>query len=197
LPFVREVNVSKDGSSWIRGRFPSRRDLFLAFMVCVVPVHIWTWILFFYKVPSYLLQLSISQTLGVFAYAQVFALFESAVLCGLIVLVAFLLPRRLFLDRFVPQAALCVFAITGWAISMQLSGMDFAGSEAAVAEMRPALLGWTVGWLVALAALSAAMHYWKALQKWLWAFADRVVVLSGFFLLVDAICLVVVVLRIL
>jgi hypothetical protein len=184
-----------DGLTWIKGRFASRRDLLLAFMVCVLPVHAWTWVLFFYKVPSYLLQLSINQTLGVFSYAQVFALFESALLWGLAVLLAFLLPRRLFLDYFTPQVVLLVFALAAWAIGMQLYGADFAGSDAALARTRPFVIGWTVGWLAALVGLSAEMHYWTVIQKWLWAFADRLVVLSGFFVLVDMICVVIVLLR--
>ncbi len=192
---MRKSPSSGDRLFWLKHRFPSPRDVLLAFIVCALPVHAWTWVLFFYKVPSYLLQFSAGQTLGVFSYAQAFALLESTALCGLTVLVAFLLPRRLFLDRFVPQVVLFVLALTSWAIGIHQYGVDFAGTGAAAAETRPFLIAWTAGWLVVMLVVSAAMHYWPVIQRWLWVFADRLIVLSGFFLLVDAAAVLFVVVR--
>ena len=193
---------ASDDKGWIwrvaisaKKRFPSRTSLQLAFFVCILPIHLWAWVWFFYKLPSYLLKLSVSQTMGVFAYAQVFALFEGLLLCGLAILAAFLLPGRLFRNYFLPQVVLLLLALTGWAIGLHLQGIDFAGAEAISAETRPFLYAWTSGWLALLLGLSVAMRYWTAMQRALAAFADRLIVLSGFFLLVDVLCVAIVLVR--
>jgi hypothetical protein len=93
-----------------------KQEALLVCSACITPIHIWTTIVFLYNFPSLILKANLWQILGVLAYALVFALFESLLLFGFLVLLAAILPRKAFMDRFVPLGTLLALAITGLAL---------------------------------------------------------------------------------
>ncbi|MBK5108341.1 MAG: hypothetical protein JJE12_09420 [Anaerolineales bacterium] len=102
--------------SSIEDRFPSRKEALLVMSACIFPIHIWITIVFLYNFPSLILRANIWQILGVLAFALIFAFFESLVLFGFLVLLAALLPRRFFRERFVYLGTLLALVIPGFAL---------------------------------------------------------------------------------
>jgi hypothetical protein len=111
-------------SSALWARFPTKQEALLVFSACIFPIHIWTTIVFLYNFPSLILKANLWQILGVLAYALVFALFESLLLFGFLVLLAAILPREAFMGRFVPVGTLLALVITGVALLVNTQFMQ-------------------------------------------------------------------------
>jgi hypothetical protein len=104
----------------LRRRLPSRQQLLPVLAACAVPVYSWSIVAFFHKLPSWLLQLSLWDLVGAFAYTQVFALFEAALVLASVVGLCLIVPRRLLRDKFVAQGGTLVLLSSGWAVAVQL-----------------------------------------------------------------------------
>lgn len=139
---------------------------------CIFPIHIWTTIVFLYNFPSLILKANLWQILGVLAYALVFALFESLLLFGFLVLLAAMLPRKAFLQRFVPMGTLLALVITGLALLVNTQFM----------RENP----W--GWLPVLAGivfgLLASLHQ-PADGSFLSRLAERFTLIASLYILLD------------
>ena len=181
--------------AWLRSRFPRRGEVFLAFMVCLLPVHIWSIIAFLRAVPSYLLWVDLGRLAGIFAYMQVFAFLESLLFLLVILALAFVLPRPWLLDRFVPQATLLALVTALWMVPVH-----YVSAKAASSEMPVGLGGsqgviWLMAHLIALLGLSLWFRRSTRFQAGLQGFAEKLTPLSMAYLLVDFISLLIVVYR--
>ena len=83
-----------------RDRLPARQDVVLVFAVCAFPVYSWSILSFFDRLPRWLLHLDPWAVIGIFAYAQMFALLESLSLLLVLLFLSAVLPVRLFRNRF-------------------------------------------------------------------------------------------------
>jgi hypothetical protein len=149
-------------------------------MVSVFPVAIWSWIIFFYNLPSFLLSLRVSQIINIFTNMQVIILIESALLFTLVTLLAVLLPRRLFLSHYVPQSALLILALGLWAVGVHLNGEQIALGNAASNAALPYI--WTALWAVIFLVLSILARYWSRWNTLLLSFVDRLSFVSSVYL---------------
>jgi hypothetical protein len=74
-------------------------DVLLLLSACIFPVFFWAFLIFFNGIPSYILQFSLSEIIGVAAYSFAFALLESLlyflVIFTILVIPALILPRKL------------------------------------------------------------------------------------------------------
>ena len=123
------MNLSMTGIkifSSIEDRFPSKKEAWLVFSACIFPIHIWITIVFLYNFPSLILKANLVQILGVLSYTLVFAVFESMVLFGFLVLLAAVLPRRFFRERFVFLGTLLALIIAGLALLVNTQFMQAA-----------------------------------------------------------------------
>jgi len=175
------------------GRFPPRRDLKLAFLVCAFPVAIWSWVIFIYDLPSFLRSLRIGQIISIFAYVQVVSLIESILLFMLVTLLAVLLPRRMFLNNYVPQVTLLVLALAFWAIGIHLYHEQVAMGNAASNPNIP--FDWIAIWIVVFLTLSILTRLISRLNSLLFSFVDRLTFVSSVYLFFALISLPVVILR--
>jgi hypothetical protein len=100
-------------------RLPSGGEIIAAFAICAVVVYSWPIFLFLDRVPGWLFHLELPKILSIFAYTQAFALFESLVVLGGLLLATVLLPTRLFRHHFVGSAGAVVLVLTAWAIAAQ------------------------------------------------------------------------------
>jgi len=96
--------------------FPKKQEVWLVFSACTVPLHIWVTIVFLYNFPSLILKANLWQILSVLSFTLVFTLLESLILFGFLVLVAAVIPRRLFRERFVYVGARLALVIAGFAL---------------------------------------------------------------------------------
>lgn len=128
--------------------------------------------------------MTVWEMLSVMAYPMVFALIESFLLLGGLVLLAFVLPGKLYLDRFVSQSSLIVLLFIAWGVFMQLWGQNF--------QLWSLKGVFGLGILVVVIVLaSIANSRSKKSQGWLDTLAERLVVLSWLYLLIDAFFLIV------
>jgi len=90
-------------------------DAVLILAACVFPVFFWAFLIFFNGIPSYILQYSLSEIIGIASYSFAFALIESLLyfLVIFVVLypVALILPQKLFGEHSGPIGALLAIII--------------------------------------------------------------------------------------
>lgn len=178
---------------FIQNRIPTRRELLAAFFICLFPVQLWSWFVFLHKLPSYLLSMSLGQTLSIFAYLQVFALLESGLLWLVVALLAAVLPWRLFRERFIPQALLLVLALAGWAAGVQVMLLGVETETSSGGGYLP--YAWTLLWLVFLVGMSILAVKLPRVTKTLLEVVERLSLLSGLYLAIDLLALAAVILR--
>lgn len=108
--------------SVFKGRIPPQRELLPVFSLGFVLVYSWSILMFFNYLPGWLMYLNGWTILGIFAYGQVFALFESLVIFLLLILLALLLPGNWLRAHFVPQASLLLLIATAGALLVHSMG---------------------------------------------------------------------------
>jgi len=91
-----------------RNKWSAKSEYFRLFLVCAFPVHVWAYINLLNDMPSMVLEMGVWRILGVAAYVQVFALLESLFVFGLLLLISFILPERLFGVKFVHIGAIFI-----------------------------------------------------------------------------------------
>ena len=91
------------------------------FMMCVFPIHLWSLVVVFNNIESVIDRgTNVFDGIGYASYASLLALFESAVLCLLLYLLGFLLPRKQSGETRLVQLSLLGWVILGWAAFGQL-----------------------------------------------------------------------------
>ena len=95
----------------LAARLPSREQILPVFAVTVFIVFSWSLYRMFWYVPSWLGDFKMVEVLTIGAYVLVFALFESAVIFGIIVLFVIFLPSKMFKDTFVPTGCTLITII--------------------------------------------------------------------------------------
>ena len=82
---------------------------------------VFTWTLYrmFYQVPSWLFYMDFGGVLVISAYILAFALFESLVLLGFVMLISLLLPPKFFREHFVAQGSAIMVLLGGGAYLLQ------------------------------------------------------------------------------
>jgi len=181
----------------ISDRFPTPRDILLVFLVSTFPVAVWSWIIFLYDLPSFLLSLRASQIINTFSYLQAIVLLESALLFVLVTLLAILLPRRLFLNNYVPQATLLILSLTFWAVGIHLYSARIAGNNASanITNNLPLGIIWAAVWAGVFLGLSILARFLKRWNTLILAFVDRLSLVAGVYLFFPLISLPYVLIR--
>ena len=95
---------------------PSRQDAYLVFSACVFPIHFWMTFVLLYNLRSIILKANFLQTIGVFSYSFALAFFESVLLFCFLIILCFILPGRLFRERFVYLGTSLALVIPGVAL---------------------------------------------------------------------------------
>ena len=171
-----------------KARFPPRREIILAFVVCSVPIHIWAAIALFRAIPSWVLSMSVWDMIGVMAYPLSFALFESFLILAGLLITAVILPPKLYRNWFVSQSTIIIFLASIWAVLLQIYGQDWGmWSSRGLIGLLPLVAG-----IILLAILNARF---KSLQKSIEALAERMVVLGFLYLIIDVFFLLVLIFR--
>jgi len=76
--------------------FPTRRSIFFVYSIIAYLVYSWTFITFFYKLPSWINYLKFNEIAVIFAYSMSTDLLESLLFLGEIILLYYLLSPVLF-----------------------------------------------------------------------------------------------------
>jgi hypothetical protein len=154
-----------------------------------------TWMLyrFFYQVPSWLGYLKIWGVLVIAAYALSFALIESLIYMGFIVLLSLVFPARYMKEKFVVQGTTLAAAIGAGAVLLQRKINIISNLEVWQ------ILVFALAFLILLALLilvsSLLFERFRAVARLVYAAADRMTVFTYLYVFLGLLGLVVVVLR--
>jgi hypothetical protein len=108
---------TRKSSSSLWDRFPRRQDILYVFGGVVFIVYAWAVQGFFYQLSSLRLYHNIGDIFAVFCYLMAFALLESVLFLGVLIVLAFLLPSQWFKDGFAVKGFLAVL-VSGSAMVM-------------------------------------------------------------------------------
>jgi hypothetical protein len=165
---------------------PSRGDIILVFLVSVFIIHTWSIYSFLHEVPAYVLRLSIWEILGILAYTQAFSLFESTLVLGILVILAFLLPRQLFAEKFVAQSTILVLITGGWLILPFYLNQTYQ-SIATTASL--------LGYIFFLTLMTLLVRMIPKFEDVLNGIAERLTVLAALFIVFDILSVLIIVYR--
>jgi hypothetical protein len=103
----------------IESKLPSRQEVLPVLSVIVFIVFTWSLYRMFFQVPSLLFYMRVWDVLVISAYVLAFALFESMVVLGVLVIFSLVIPAKYFKDNFVAQGSTVVLTISMGAVALQ------------------------------------------------------------------------------
>lgn len=172
-----------------RSRFPSRREIVRAFAFCVFLVQIWSIYNVWRAIPSWALAMDTWDLAGTIAYTQAFALFESLLLLGVMVLLAALLPRKWYRDRFVSQSSIATLLAAIAAVLAHVYGQGWG-----IWNTR-GFLTWLGILLILILLASVLVARFDPLRRGIEILADRLIVLSSVYFAIGLLSLILVIIR--
>lgn len=170
-------------------RLPSKRDAFLLFAACVFPVHVWSILNVLREVPAWVLRLSVWELAGVIAYTQVLALVESLTVSLALLVLSVVLPAGLFRNRLVAQGSMLVLVTSCWAIVAH-----YNDDVIRLWGARDFLL-WLVFYVVSITIFYILIYRSAKIERAIRSVVERLAVLSGLYVALDLLCILIVVLR--
>ena len=177
----------------IRSKLPTRQEIIPVFSSIAFIFFSWSLYRMFWKVPSWLYYLNIKEVLILAAYVLAFALFESLVALGFIVLLCMFLPTRRFKDKFAIQGSTAALLIGAGAVALQRKIGVIYDLEAWQILAYPALaLALLVGLIL---AASYIYDRFQPLARLASALAERMTVFAFIYAPLGLIAAVVVLLR--
>jgi hypothetical protein len=167
-----------------RQRLPQKRDMVLAFAFCVFLVFSWSILVFFRKVPYWLLFLDTLDLISSLAYALSFALLESVAILSIWILAGIVLPARFLRERFVALGGGTILVSGIWVIADHTNIIGFLESPL-----------WPLLCLGSLVATYLLIYHSHHLQNILTSLAERLTVLLYLYVPAALASLVIVIIR--
>jgi hypothetical protein len=177
----------------ILSRLPDRRDIIGVYATAAFLVYSWTFLASFWKVPSWLYFLKISEILSVYAYSLVINFAESTLLIFLALAVGFILPYRWWNAQFTSKGVLWISVLMG-SIMLRLYTNRAPDYWEDFVYNQWAWWGWTILLAVVLTILASRIDL---MRKGLENLADRLVAFLYIYLPLTAVSMVVVIVRVL
>ena len=178
----------------LKSKLPTRQEVLPVFSVIIFFVFTWTLYTMFYYLPSWLGDMYTWDILILSSYVFAFALLESLIVLGGMVVMALLLPARFFKDKFVAQggflavlvslAAYLIHPKLGDALPLRLLHLVQISIIA------------LVGTVILIFLLSFLFDHLPGLTRVVNAFAKRMTIFAYFYLPLGLLSLFVVLLRI-
>ena len=168
-----------------RRRLPSRGEALLLGGACVALIHVWAVLNFLREVPALLLRMTYSELLAAGAYTLVFALLESVLLFLALVLLAVLLPASWLREGFAVRGVLVLCVLLAWLfLSPRLQNQPPWASVLLLAVL-----------LVALGLSYKLLRNQQGLAHTIRDLLERLSLLSGLYLALDLLSLLLVLAR--
>lgn len=173
------------------------------FMICAFPLHIWSLLMAFRDFGWVALRTYTWDAIGLVSYAMAFALVETIGVFLLVLLVGFLVPFRWDLDKRLAMLGAQFLVLASWSILSKIytaldSPLPAWLLNFMIADGHPLRILWGIaGALVILSAVVPALLILKresATQAVNIVF-EKLVVLSSFYVFLDLIAIVIIVIR--
>jgi hypothetical protein len=176
----------------LAARLPEKRSILNVYGTAVFLVYGWTLLASFWKVPSWLFFLRLSDILSVYAYSFVIDFSESVLLLVAALLVGVLLPWRWWNTEFTAKGVLWILVLMGSVMLRLFTNRSPEGWEDFVHNQG---IWWGVTLLLGI-ALNLLMSRIPILRQGLENLADRLIVFLYIYLPVTALSIVIVFARI-
>ena len=105
----------------LRKKIPPLDEILAVYGTIVFLIYGWASITFSWKVPSWLYYLSLAEITAILSYTLASSLLECTIILLLLLLLAFLLPSKWLVDKFVTRASIIVYLLTFWVALFNLS----------------------------------------------------------------------------
>ena len=174
----------------IKERFPSKQEIVLLFFICLIPVHIWAYIIFFYDVPAYILRMGIWDILGILAYIQVVALVESFIFLLGWIFVNITLPTRFFRDKFLPMGVVLMIITFFWIMILHYQETIIAALAYNMSYYQIFVLLWIIAYFAIIVALSILIRRSQQFEEILCKVPEKFSPLAILYLALDAVAIV-------
>jgi hypothetical protein len=171
---------------------PDRRSILGVYATAVFLVYSWTLFASFWKVPSWLFFLNLSEILSIYAYSFVIDFAESLALLFFMLLVGMLLPRRWWNAQFTTMGVVWLMVLMGSTMIRLYTNRTPDGWEEFVYHQ----WAWWGPTLLFGLTLSFIFSYVSWLRKGLENFVDRLIVFLYLYLPLTALSVIVVLARI-
>ena len=188
------MNANLSSLIWVRNRFPEKQSIYNLFIAVVFPVHIWAIIIVLQQVPTYILYLKASETIGTIAYTMAFILLECISITFVFILIGALLPQKLLKQQIVAQAALLVpLALCIAYFIHVLDSISFVMFQNYIPN-RFWFGIWIVGF-IPLLIVSYLIRKYQRLPELLMKYVDRVTIVSLIYIFGDLLAVLVIIWR--
>ena len=173
----------------LKARIPARADVFAILGACALPIHIQAYLVFFHKVPSFLLTYPLQISLEIFAYVQLIALLETLILLGVLLLLTIILPAHFFFQYFRSQSVLLLLAFSLLIFPILYQKPVFASLGNRMDIYALVIAGWVLLIFVFSALGLLAIRRKRPLANQLSYIGDQIIPLAALYLMIDLICL--------
>lgn len=163
--------------------------MIVVFAVSVFVIHIWSIYNLLREIPAWILRLSYWELAGVISYTLLFALVESLIVLVFLIILAALLPARIFRDKFVSISTIFVFLAAVWIIPVRFyeDTIRSWGMVGMLIVLSMALISFVISYLVVMKS--------QKVEKFIDSLMQRVTLLTYIYVIVDIIAVFVVVSR--
>ncbi len=178
---------------WLKRRFPARNELLSLFGLVVFIVHSWSLTEFLFNLPSFLLKFRIGNVIAILSYHLTFALFESAIVCTLLLGVSVIFPSKWFTNGFVYKSFVIILIVS---ISAIITQKSFNDGVLIIDPSMPNLYILYIGaLLVLLSGLLALVQRYSIMQRMITKLVDQISIMLFLYLPLDVIGIVIVATR--
>ncbi len=155
----------------LRNKLPAAGQIAQVFAVTSLMIYGWTTYGFLKRLPSWLYYLNFGEILSNFAYGAVFDFAEALLFIAALLVLNLILPRRLFMDRFVARGSLFSVLALGYLIYVALA----LGNSKAF-QFPAGLFAWAPVVLLGLFVCALILPRVDAVRRVAEDFADRAVI---------------------
>jgi hypothetical protein len=188
--------------TFITGKY-NKQGLWLLFLMSIFPQHLWT-LIFAFRDMSWLIdRTNLWDAIGNLSYGMVYAFFESLVIFGILALIGLFTPARWEVNRRVAFLTVSLWTISIWAMISQLlyvwniwlpvSLLDFIRSTG-----RPLVMLYLISLALIVPTVSLpvlAISWSQKASASALDLMDRFSLLSSFYLFLDVLGLVIILIR--
>jgi len=177
----------------LTARLPTMQQIWPVFSIVLFITNSWLLYRFFYQIPSWLYYLRFTNIIILLAYTLAFALIESIIVIGFVILICMFFPSRIFKAKFVTQGSVQVFIISLLTYVLRQSVEDLATmDEWSIAAICLAV----ILLLVVMAAIIFLIYKrFPVLEKWISLIADRLTIFGNLYATLGVLGMLIVVVR--
>jgi hypothetical protein len=184
-------------------KYYSKQGLWLLFLICAFPLHLWTLLLSFRDISWLAERTNFGDAMGVVSYGLIFAFLESLLVFLFALLCGMLIPIRWGKDKRLAITSMLVFTLALWAIFSQLYALQSWGVPDALIRFlagsaHPLRYIYFISLVfIVPSALAPILTIYKS-EKALKTIMDmigNISLLTTFYLLLDLVALIIVIFR--